>query len=359
MTRKASKPAANGSIQRGRGTGLNPQNRFEKIDFQPAAEAFDPDAPSPRTTFYRDTARSLITSNDSPDLGFEFSLNPYRGCEHGCIYCYARPYHEFLGLSAGLDFETKIFVKEDAPAILREELLRESWNADVLVMCGVTDCYQPVEKKLELTRGCLKVLAEFRNPVAMITKNSLVTRDADLLSDMARDGCAHVTLSVTTLDAELQRRMEPRASTPRARLAAMRLLADAGVPVGVNVAPIIPGLTDHEVPAILQAARDHGAASAGYTVVRLPHALTTLFDDWLQGNFPDRKAKVLNRLRQMHDGRLYQATWGARMHGVGPLAEQIADLFAIARRRAGFPGDHRPPLNRGAFRRLGQLRLFD
>jgi len=358
MHNPAPNRSINGLSQRGRGTGLNPQNRFEKIDFQPDPAESDPEAPAPQTIFYRDTPRSLITRNDSPDLSFEFSLNPYRGCEHGCIYCYARPYHEYLGLGSGLDFETKIFVKEDAPELLRQELSRESWKPDVLVMCGVTDCYQPIERKLELTRGCLKVFAEFRNPVALITKNALIARDVDLLGELAAHSCAHATLSITTLDAELQRRMEPRASTPRARLTAIRKLADAGVPVGVNVAPIIPGLNDHEMPAILQAARDHGAISAGYTVVRLPYSLTELFSHWLEENYPDRRAKVLNRLKQMHDGKIYQADWGARMRGVGPFAEQIADLFAIARRRAGFPGQ-RPALSTKFFRRVGQLNLFD
>ena len=225
-----------------------------------------------RTQFFKDHSKTVIARNDSPDVGFSASLNPYRGCEHGCIYCYARPTHEYLGFSAGLDFESKIMVKEDAPELLRAELLSPKWQPQVIFMSGVTDCYQPVERKLKLTRRCLEVLAEFRNPVFIITKNRLVTRDIDLLSELARHQAAAVWLSITTLDPELRKVMEPRTSPPAARLAAIRELAQAGIPVGVNVAPVIPGLTDHEMPAILQAAAEAGATAAGYTVVRLPYA---------------------------------------------------------------------------------------
>ncbi|MGA2869403.1 MAG: PA0069 family radical SAM protein, partial [Verrucomicrobiota bacterium] len=313
----------------------------------------------PRTQFLVDHSQTAITHNDSPDIGFNASLNPYRGCEHGCIYCYARPTHEFLGFSAGLDFESKIMVKQNAPELLRRELSSPKWQPQVIVMSGVTDCYQPVERKLKLTRRCLEVLLEFRNPVAIITKNFLVTRDLDLLAGLAKHQCASVCLSVTTLDNDLRKVMEPRTSPPSARLNAIRKLSEAGVPVNVNVAPIIPGLTDHELPKILQAAHDAGATSAGYTVVRLPYANAPLFEQWLQTHFPDRKEKVLNRLKAMRGGKLYDAQWGKRFSGEGIFAEQIAQMFEVARRKAGFKNDY-AELSTAAFRRPGgtQLSLF-
>src|SRR6267142_3736453 len=263
-----------------RGAGGNPPNRFEKLHVE-TDDDYDADQdPLPRTQFLKDNTSTIITYNDSPDVGFQASINPYRGCEHGCIYCYARPFHEYLGFSAGLDFESKFMVKEDAPELLRNELSSPKWQPQVIFLSGVTDCYQPVERKLKLTRRCLEVLAEFRNPVFIVTKNQLVTRDVDLLSELARHHAVGVLLSITTLDAGLRKVMEPRTSPPAARLAAIRELASAGIPVGVNVAPIIPGLTDHEIPAILKAAAEAGATSAGYTVVRLPHAVAPLFVKW-------------------------------------------------------------------------------
>ena len=249
---------------RGRGAAENPSNRFEQIAYERDDEWNEPDDPAPKTQFFRDTSASIITYNESPDVGFDASINPYRGCEHGCIYCYARPYHEYLGFSAGLDFETKIVVKEDAPELLRRELLSSKWKPQVLAMSGVTDPYQPVERRLQITRKCLEVLVEFRNPVAIITKNLLVTRDIDLLADLAHDNAAAVFLSVTTLDAELARIMEPRTAQPAARLQAIEKLTKAGVPTGVLVAPVIPGLTDHELPAIIKAAAEAGARFAGF-----------------------------------------------------------------------------------------------
>ncbi|MGH9595035.1 MAG: PA0069 family radical SAM protein, partial [Bryobacteraceae bacterium] len=267
--------------------------------------------------------------------------------------------HEFLGFSAGLDFESKIMVKLKAPELLREELASPKWKPQVIVMSGVTDCYQPVERKLKLTRRCLEVLAEFRNPVAIITKNFLVTRDIDVLSEMAKFNAAAVCLSVTTLDGDLRRVMEPRTSPPRARLDAIRKLSVAGIPVSVNVAPIIPGLNDHEMPSILKAAAEAGATSAGFTVVRLPYANAPLFEKWLETHFPDRKDKVLNRLREMRGGKLYDAQWGTRMRGEGIFAEQIEKMFKVARRRAGFPNEG-SELSTAAFRRPGgaQMSLF-
>jgi len=347
-----------------RGAADNPANRFEKIHLEPDAD-WNPDdeiggrPPGPKTQFFKDHSQTVIARNDSPDVGFQASLNPYRGCEHGCIYCYARPFHEYLGFSAGLDFESKIMVKEDAPELLREELSSPKWQPQVIFLSGVTDCYQPVERKLKLTRRCLEVLAEFRNSVFIVTKNQLVTRDIDLLAELARHRAVSVWLSITTLDSDLRNVMEPRTSPPAARLAAVRELAAAGIPVGVNVAPIIPGLTDHETPAILKAAAEAGATSAGYTVVRLPHAVAPLFENWLQTHFPDRKEKVLNRLRAMHDGKLYDSRWGKRFGGEGIFAEQISRMFQVARRKAGI-SDVEPELSTAAFRRPAgaQLSLF-
>lgn len=342
-----------------RGAAENPPNRFEKIVLEPDADWNPDENILPRTQFFKDHSQTVIARNDSPDVGFQASLNPYRGCEHGCIYCYARPTHEFLGFSAGLDFESKIMVKEDAPELLRQELSSSKWQPQVIFMSGVTDCYQPVERQLKLTRRCLEVLAEFRNPVFIVTKNRLVTRDLDLLSELARHHAAAVWLSITTLDADLRKIMEPRTSPPAARLAALRELAAAGIPVGVNVAPVIPGLTDHEMPAILKAAAEAGATSAGYTVVRLPYAVAPLFEKWLATHFPDRKEKVLNRLRAMHGGKLYDAQWGKRMGGEGIFAEQLAQMFDVARRKAGIGNDD-VELSTASFRRAGggQLSLF-
>jgi DNA repair photolyase len=347
-----------------RGATENPVNRFEKIQIEPDAD-WNPDEEDggrpqgPRTEFFKDHSQTIIARNDSPDVGFTASLNPYRGCEHGCIYCYARPTHEFLGFSAGLDFESKIMIKEDAPELLRAELMSPKWQPQVIFMSGVTDCYQPVEAKLKLTRRCLEVLAEFRNPVFIITKNRLVTRDIDLLGELARHNAAEVWLSITTLDPELRKVMEPRTSPPAARLAAIRELTRAGVPAGVNVAPIIPGLTDHEIPAILQAAADAGAKAAGYTVVRLPYGVASLFEKWLETHFPDRKEKVLNRLRTMRNGKLNDSQWGTRMRGEGIFADQIEQMFVVARRKAGIQG-HGGELSTAAFRRPpgAQLPLF-
>jgi DNA repair photolyase len=256
---------------RGRGASWNPPNRFERLHLEREGWT-DPDDPSPETVLLDDTTRSILSRNDSPDVGFDVGINPYRGCGHGCAYCYARPTHEYLGYSAGLDFETRILVKRDAPRLLREALSSRRWKPEPIMLSGNTDAYQPVERRLRITRRCLEVLAEFRNPVAITTKSYLVTRDIDLLAELAASGAAAVTLSITTLRNEIQRVMEPRASTPARRLGAIRVLADAGIPVGVNVAPIVPGLTDHELPA-LEAAADAGASWAGYILLRLPHGV--------------------------------------------------------------------------------------
>ncbi len=344
----------------GRGAAGNPKNRFERIEVEPEPGESDEES-GPETVYLRDVSRSIIARNDSPDTGFDASINPYRGCSHGCIYCFARPTHEYLGFSAGLDFESKILVKQNAPDLLRKELSSSRWKPQVLAMSVATDCYQPVERRLRITRRCLEVLAEFRNPVAVVTKNHLVTRDIDLLSELVRHDAAMVAISLTTLDDDLRRVMEPRTSRPARRLAAIEALARAGIPVGVMIAPIIPGLTDHEMPALLSAAAERGASFAAYTPVRLPYAVAPLFENWLERHFPERKEKVLNRIRSMRGGKLNDPRFGSRMRGEGIFAEQIAQLFSISCRRAGIELGCAPKLSTAAFRRLGgtQPRLFD
>lgn len=513
MAKKGREPK---SPIRGRGTSFNPPNRFDHLAIEDDPEAFDPARPPPRTTYFRDASRSIIATNDSPDVGFDASVNPYRGCTHGCSYClgpdtpvlyadwvwlpigevavgdelvgfdespaegatrklrltavkdvwwsrqptvrlvtrdgdvrsttghrwldgrsawwtcthrlvpgralarlipphlapsgrgelcrdsqggegaecafqahpleaveradsgdvvdittstgtffaagfathncFARPTHEYLGFSAGLDFETKIMVKAEAPTLLRKELSSPRWKPRPLGLSGVTDCYQPIEKKLRLTRGVIEVLAEFRNPVVVITKNHLVTRDVDLLADLARDHAAAVCISVTTLRPELQQVLEPRASPPAQRLRAIETLAKAGVPVGALVAPVIPALTDHEIPAILDAVAQAGASFASYVLLRLPYAVKDVFVRWLEDHAPERKDKILARILDVRDGRLNDPSFGSRMKGSGKFAEEIAALFRLAHRRAGIP-EHRPTLSIEAFRRPGGSQL--
>jgi DNA repair photolyase len=339
-----------------RGAGSNPPNRFEPLTLERDAD-WDPEQdPLPRTQFFRDRSSSIISYNDSPDIGFEASLNPYRGCEHGCIYCYARPFHEYLGFSSGLDFETKIMVKEDAPGLLRNELSEPGWVPKVIALSGVTDPYQPVERRLKLTRRCLQVLAEFRNPVTIVTKNNLVTRDLDLLAELASCHATAVYISVTTLDTALRKILEPRTSPPAARLATINALAKAGVPAGVLVAPVVPGLTDHEIPAIIAAAATAGATFAAHTVLRLPYAVAPLLEEWLTRHLPEKKDKVLHRIRALRGGKLSNSEFGLRMRGEGIFADQISRLFDVACRKAGFPGQE-PELSTAHFRRPGGSQL--
>ncbi|MFO0808842.1 MAG: PA0069 family radical SAM protein [Gemmataceae bacterium] len=343
---------------RGRGTGSNPPNRFIPLYYDPDPDCPPDEAPAPTTQFFRDSVRTIISTTDSPDVGFTHSVNPYRGCEHGCSYCYARPYHEYLGLSAGLDFETKIFVKEDAPALLRKELSAKSWTPTPLSFSGVTDCYQPAERHYCVTRRCLEVCAEFRNPAGVITKNALVTRDLDVLAAMAEWHGGEVFFSVTTLDADLAGTMEPRASRPAARLDAIAKCAAAGVPVGVMAAPMIPGLNDHELPAILKAARDAGATWAGFTLLRLPMAVGDVFDGWLAEHYPERRDKVMGRVRDARGGRLNDSRFGHRMRGQGELSETLRALFHTTAARLGY-AKRLPPLSTAHFRRPGERTLFD
>jgi len=335
-----------------RGTDQNPTNRFENVDRVMVEEGDDTAIPSPRTQLIPDRTRTILSQNNSPDVGFEVSLNPYRGCEHGCIYCYARPTHEYLGYSAGLDFETKILVKERAPELLRQTLAAPGWTPKVVSISGVTDPYQPVERKLGLTRRCLEVFAEFRNPLFIVTKNALVTRDLDYLTVLAEHDAAAVFVSVTTLDYDLAGVMEPRTSRPGRRLEAIKTLAQCGIPVGVFMAPVIPGLTDHEIPAVLEKAREAGARFAGYVPIRLPYGLKELFENWLETHFPARKEKVLSRIREVRGGRLNDSSFSTRMRGEGVMADSLRALFQVTKKRLGF--EKLPELSCSAFQRLPQ-----
>lgn len=345
-----------GENVRGRGAASNPTNRFTSVSAE-RFEDYDPsEDPSPRTQFIPDASATIINYNDSPDIPFTASINVYRGCEHGCAYCYARPFHEYLGFSPGLDFETKIVVKYNAPELLRKELSSPKWQPQTIAMSGVTDCYQPTERKLQLTRRVLEVLAEFRNPVGIVTKNHLVTRDIDLLAELARFNCAAVYVSITTLDAELTPKLEPRASLPAMRLAAIRKLSEAGVPVGVMTAPMIPGLNDHEMPKILEAAAEAGAKFAGLVPLRLPFGVKDIFADWLTRHYPDRKENVLNRVRSLRGGKLNDAGFGSRMTGEGVWAEQLRQMFDVMTRKLGL-NEQRTDLSTANFRRAGGTQL--
>jgi DNA repair photolyase len=351
----------------GRGSAIRPPNRFTQTHLVPDWEQLDDDDVRQinpdrlPTQFLPDASKSIIAENNSPDVGFHYSINPYRGCEHGCAYCYARPTHELLGMDAGLDFETKVLVKHDAAALLRAELARPSWSGETIAISGVTDCYQPAERRFRLTRALIEVLLEARQPTGIITKNALVLRDLDLLAPMAALRLVHVTLSITTLDAQLARCMEPRTSSPPARLRAIAELSAAGVPTSVMVAPIVPGVTDREVPAILRAARDAGAQSAGYVLLRLPLSVQPVFLEWLARHYPTAKDKVESLVRDTRGGKLYQSQWGSRQRGSGPYADQVAQTFRVFARKYGLDRplpeyDHsqfRPPLPQ-----TGQLRLF-
>lgn len=324
---------------RGRGARSNPSGRFEATrrsafdDGWPAPDA-DP-APQIQTTVTLDATKSIVARNTSPDIGFDRSINPYRGCEHGCIYCFARPTHAWLGLSPGLDFETRLFAKPDAARLLRRELARPGYKPAVIAIGTNTDPYQPIERRFRIVREVLEVLAEARHPVAITTKSNAVVRDADILGAMGRAGLAHVTISVTTLDRRLARALEPRAAAPGRRLDAIGALAAAGTPTSVNVAPVIPGLTDHEMEEILAAAAARGAHAARFLPLRLPLEVKDLFAEWLQAHCPDRKAKVLALVRDMRGGRLNDPNFGSRMQGEGAYAAMIARRFRLAANRLG------------------------
>ncbi|MCI0334866.1 MAG: PA0069 family radical SAM protein [Planctomycetes bacterium] len=355
-----------GSIK-GRGAAVQPANPYVAVrlesDFEHVAEDAEYLAQlgRPPTEYFPDESQTIVTENDSPDIGFRYSVNPYRGCSHGCAYCYARPYHEYLGLSAGLDFETKVFVKYRAAELLRDFLARPAWQPKTIAFSGVTDCYQPAEREFRITRRCLEVAAECRQPIGIITKNALVVRDMDLLARLAEHNAVRVSLSITTLDPQLARLMEPRTSSPEARLRALRELTAAGIPTNVMVAPIIPGLNDSEMPAILAAAREAGAQWAGYVLLKLPTTVRDVFTDWLRRTYPDRTARIESLIRSTRAGRLNDSRFGHRQVGTGNVAELIADTFRIWTNKLGFADDH-PPLNADAFRpprpANGQLRMF-
>lgn len=349
----------------GRAAQTDPLNRFEKLRFELEPDHLDADpelaadfAKRP-TEYLVDASRTILARNDSPDVGFTLSVNPYRGCEHGCVYCYARPTHEWLGMSCGLDFESKIMVKPEAPRLLREALASPKYEPECIALSGVTDCYQPVERHLKITRGCLQVLLEARNPCGVVTKGAgLVTRDLDLFAELAKHSLVAVYISVTTLDAGLSATMEPRAAAPARRLAAIAALAAAGVPVGVIVAPVVPGLTDHEVPGILKAAADAGATFGAYVPLRLPFQVKDLFVDWIRQHYPDRADKVLNRVRAMRGGKLNDSDFATRMRGTGLWADELRAIFKMGHRKAGMGSG--PLLRVDGFQRpqVGQMTLW-
>ena len=327
-------------VTKGRGAVLNDAGRFERHrheavdDGWGALEALLAEPP-PRNELLADASRTIIARNTSPDIPFDRSVNPYRGCEHGCVYCYARPSHNYLGYSSGLDFETALFVKHDAAELLREELARPGYVPAPLALGSNTDPYQPIERRLQVTRRILEVLAETRHPVSIVTKSAAVLRDLDLLVPMARDGLASVALSITTLDPELARKLEPRAAAPHRRLSTMRELSAAGVPVALSLAPVIPGLTDHEIERILEAAAGAGARAASRILLRLPYDVKELFEAWLEAHYPDRRSKVLSLVRQCRGGRLNDPDFNSRMRGQGPIAELIRRRFERAAERLG------------------------
>lgn len=336
---------------KGRGSQIKTANRFLKAayvkDHWEGIDENNNDAPP--TQVFLESSKTIVNKVTSPDLGMAYSTNPYQGCEHGCIYCYARNTHEYWGFSAGLDFETKIIVKKDAPRLMEKFILHPNWTGTPISVSGNTDCYQPLEKQYELTRGILKVFAQYRHPVGMITKNGLITRDIDILQDLAKDNLVHVYLSITTLDEDLRRRMEPRTASAIKRLHTVEALTKAGVPVGVMVAPVIPGLNHHEIPAILKASADHGALGAGMSVVRLNGAIGKIFEDWLRKNFPDRFDKVWNQICSLHGGTVNDSEFGRRMTGEGTHAEIIHQLFRTMKHKY-FQNRFFPPMNLTLFR---------
>ena len=346
---------------------MRPPNRFGETlvhdDFEHVAD--DPELIAEmavsHTVYLPDASRSIISENDSPDLPFRYSLNPYRGCQHGCAYCYARPTHEYLGLSAGLDFEEQVFVKHSAGALLRDWLACNRYVPEPIMISGVTDCYQPAERQFQITRSCLEVALEARQPVTIVTKNALVTRDLDILAELAALNLVAVAISITTLRAELVADLEPRTSRPDARLRALRQLSDAGVPTRVMVAPIIPGLNDSEIPAILRAARDAGARSAAYILLRLPYAVKPIFLDWLARAQPTHADRIESLIRSTRDGQISNSEWGKRFRGTGPIAQQIQQIFEVFRNKCSLDLPQ-PALDVSQFRpptpRSGQMRLF-
>jgi DNA repair photolyase len=360
MMNKPDSGGLTGGYHKGRGAQVNPKNRFLPGEYvQAHAEGIDEWwQPDGKTEYITEHAKTIVNKVDSPDLGMGYSLNPYQGCEHGCIYCYARNAHQYWGFSAGRDFEHKIIVKENAPALFRKFLDNKNWTPAPISISGNTDCYQPVERKLGITRQLLEIALRYNQPIAMITKNSLILRDSDLLTEMARRNLVCVYVSITALDEQLRLVMEPRTATYGQRLKVIRELSQSGVPMGVMSAPVIPGINDQEMPKILEAARDNGARMAGYTIVRLNDAVEVIFKDWLQKNFPDRFEKVCHLIESCHGGQLHDSKWGRRMKGEGGIAEIIARQFSVYTKKLGLNAE-RTQLDSSKFCRPGQqLSLF-
>ena len=347
------------SYFKGRGAQIKSENRFSKSNYvTDHIEGLDePLLESPTTQIFLETPKKIVNKVDSPDLSMMYSMNPYQGCEHGCIYCYARNTHEYYGFSAGLDFESKIIVKKNAATLLEQFLLNKNWNAVPIMLSGNTDCYQPQEKKFEITRKLLKVFANYRHPVGLITKNSLILRDLDLLKDLASDQLVHVYISITTLDEDLRRILEPRTASSIKRLKTIEELAKANVPVGVMNAPIIPGLNHHEIPEILKASANHGALATGMTVVRLNGSVGKIFEDWLRKNFPDRYDKVWNQICSFHGGNVNDSQFGRRMSGEGNIADAIHQLYRASKTKY-FKLKSMPAYDLTKFRKGGNLSLF-
>lgn len=344
---------------KGRGAQIKPANKFLKEQYvtQHPEGLDEPLLSSPATQVFYENPKKIVNKVTSPDLGMMYSMNPYQGCEHGCIYCYARNTHEYWGFSAGIDFESKIIVKENAPQLLEKFILHPDWQPVPISVSGNTDCYQPLEAKFQITRRILKVFAQYRHPLGMITKNGLITRDIDILSDLAKDNLVHVYISITTLDEELRRKMEPRTASALKRLKTVEALAKAGIPVGVMNAPIIPGLNHHEIPELVRMAAEHGAMGAGMTVVRLNGAIGGIFEDWLRKNFPDRFDKVWNQICSMHGGSVNDSQFGRRMTGEGNIADAIHQLFRVSKKK--YLADRKmPAIDLTKFRKGGNLSLF-
>ncbi len=344
---------------KGRGAQRNTRNKFHVAEYvSEHIEGIDePMIQKRKTQVFYEYPKNIINKVTSPDIPLSLSMNPYQGCEHGCIYCYARNSHEYWGFSAGMDFESKIIAKPDAPALLEKAFLKKNWEVKPIMLSGNTDCYQPLEKKLEITRKMLEILIKYQHPVGIITKNSLILRDRDLLQELAKSGLVSVLVSITTFDEELRRLLEPRTANATKRLNIIETLAALNVPVGVMVAPIIPGLNNHEIPMIMKRSSENGAKSAAMTMVRLNGAIQHIFKDWLQKNYPDRFNKVWHQIMSVHDGKVNDSEWGRRMKGSGEIAKSIQSLFKSSQKKY-FGNNALPPLNHHKFRRLGMMNLF-
>lgn len=347
---------------KGRGAQINIKNKFLKREYVcEFPEALDePLLSNSKTEFFKESPKNIVNKIASPDLGLTFSVNPYQGCEHGCIYCYARNTHEYWGYSAGLDFERKIIIKENAPLLLKKSFENPNWHASPIMLSGNTDCYQPIEKEKEITRRLLEVFLKYNNPVGLITKNSLILRDIDILQELAKRKLVHVNISITTLNEELRQKLEPRTTTSLQRLKTVEVLSSKGIPVNIMIAPIIPSLNSHEIPEIMKLSSEKGALSALYTIVRLNGAIQTIFEDWVNRSFPEKAFKILNQIKECHNGKLNDSRFGLRMTGDGAIAEAIKSLFTIAKNKY-FKDKEMPPYDLDRFIRPpknGQLSLF-